>query len=253
MPNILFRFYAELNEHLSPERRQHDFTHAVAEGTTVGEAITTLGIPENQIELLLVNGESAGVSHVLKEGDRVSVYPVFDAMDVGSVTKMEARPARRTRFVLDVHLGKLAHHLRMLGFDAAYRNNFTPAEMVRIASAEDRILLSKSKGLVEHPSLTASYRVQSSDPREQLLEVLRRFDLVSLVNPFTRCLHCNAPVDPIPKSDVLDLLPEKSRATYNEFTTCPSCGRVYWKGSHVERMRKYMEEVLGEVEGRKPG
>jgi hypothetical protein len=122
----------------------------------------------------------------------------FDAMDVGEVTKIDQRPPRRSRFVLDVHPGKLAHHLRMFGFDALYRNDARPEELVAIARREDRILLSKGARLVETEGLPAAYRLHSSDPREQILEVLRRFDLGRLVRPYSRCLHerCLEPLNP---------------------------------------------------------
>jgi len=246
MPQASFRFYAELNDHLPPDLRQVPFSRTVAEGSTLREVLRTLAVPENEIDLVLVNGESESLDHRLREGDRVSVYPVFDAMDVTPATRVENRPLRRLRFVLDVHLGKLAHHLRMFGFDTLYRNDYTRDDLVGIAGAEDRILLSKSRMLLEGNPVGAGYRVRSSDPREQLIEVLRRFDLWRSAKPFRRCLHCNAALHPVRKDDVMERLPEKVRALYDEFNACPACGRMYWHGTHYRKMEEFVRRVYAE-------
>ncbi|HAL55778.1 MAG TPA: hypothetical protein DCP63_04695 [Bacteroidetes bacterium] len=146
------------------------------------------------------------------------------------------------RFILDVHLGKLAYHLRMLGFDTLYRNDWGDRDLLAIARDQGRVLLSKDRGLLQ--LVEAGYCVIDKDPRFQLLEVLRRFDLFSTIAPFTRCLLCNTILAPVGRDAVLDRLPEKVRDLFGEFQQCPSCERVYWKGSHYERMREFVDEVL---------
>jgi uncharacterized protein len=246
MPLVSFRFYAELNDHLPPELHQVEFNRTVSDGSTLGEVFESLEIPVNGIDLVLVNGESESLDHRLREGDRVIVYPVFDSMDVTAVTKVENRPLRRLRFVLDVHLGKLTHHLRMLGFDTLYRNDYTRDVLVKIAKGEDRILLSKSRTLLDGNVIDAGYCVKSSDPREQLIEVLQRFDLWGSAHPFRRCLHCNAVLHVARKDNVVDRLPEKVRDFYDDFNACPSCGRIYWKGTHFEKMMEFTRRVYAE-------
>lgn len=243
MPLVSFRFYAELNDHLPPALRQVAFDRTVGDGSTLKGVFKSLGVPANEIDLVLVNGESESLDYRLREADRVSAYPVFDSIDVAPVTKIEERPLRRMRFVLDVHLGKLAHHLRMLGFDALYRNDYTPDVLVRVARGEDRILLSKSRMFLDGNVIEAGYCVKSSDPREQLIEVLRRFDLWRSALPFRRCLHCNTVLHQVSKDDVIDRLPEKVRVFYSDFNACPSCGRIYWMGTHFERMMEFTRRV----------
>ena len=240
MPQVRLRFYAELNEHLPAQMRQAEFSHVASEGTTLGSLLVGFAIRENQVDLILVNGESAALSHVLKEDERVSIYPVFDSIDVSPLTRMVDRPRRRMRFVLDVHLGKLAHHLRMMGFDTLYRNDYTRPGLLEIAMRDDRILLSKGAAIIEREEITAGYRVRSSDPREQLIEVLTRFDLWRSANPFARCLHCNELLRPEEKSSVVERLPEKVRELYLDFTRCPSCGRIYWEGTHFQKMQAFI-------------
>ncbi|HUI64789.1 MAG TPA: Mut7-C RNAse domain-containing protein [Bacteroidota bacterium] len=247
MPHVRLRFYAELNEHLPAGMRQAEFSHAAGEGATLGTLLAEFALRGNEVDLILVNGESAALSHILRENDRVSIYPVFDSIDVTPLTKMDDRPRRRMRFVLDVHLGKLAHHLRMMGFDTLYRNDYTRSELLGIASRDDRILLSKSSSLVEAEELTAAYRVRSSDPREQLLEVLTRFDLWRAARPFVRCLHCNSLLQPEAKNAVAEHLPEKVRELYLKFNRCPSCGRIYWEGTHFQKMQAFIVGLAGEA------
>jgi len=236
MSIVRLRFYAELNEHLPPEARQVEFERSINDGSTVADVLAQLHVPADEVDLVLVNGETERLDRRLSDGDRVSVYPVFDAMDVSSATRIQHRPARRMRFVLDVQLGKLAHHLRMLGFDTIYRNDYRREELVRIAAGEDRILLTTSGSLFGDDRVRAGYRVRSPNPREQLAEILGRFDLWQSARPFLRCLHCNAVVVPVSRASVLDRLPEKVREHYDDFTSCPSCRRIYWKGTHVARM-----------------
>ena len=243
MPRVSLRFYAELNQHLPPERRQRDFLHTVDGPANLGDVIAALDVPLGEIELLLVNGTSVDFSYRPGEGDRISVYPTFDAMDVGSVTRIETRPHRRQEFVLDVHLGKLAQLLRMLGFDALYRNDAREKDILDMAARDDRIVLSKSASLLGSSTITAGYRIRSDNPREQLVEVLERFDLWLCAHPFQRCLHCNTILIAVPKQEILDRLPEKVRALSCAFTWCPTCDQLYWEGTHVERMRKFMKDL----------
>jgi hypothetical protein len=246
MSQTSLRFYAELNEYLPQELRWITFDRTVSDGSTLWQVLESIQVPSNAIDLVLVNGESESLDYRLREGDRVSVYPVFDSIDVTPITKVENRPLRRLQFVLDAHLGKLAHHLRMLGFDAMYRNDYRRDDLVRIATAENRILLSKSRSLFDTVVIEAGYCVKSSNPREQLTEVLQRFDLWRSVHPFQRCLHCNTVLHTTAKESVADRLPEKVRRFYNDFTVCPLCGKTYWRGTHFEKMMEFTRRIYAE-------
>ena len=246
MPRATFRFYAELNDHLPPERQHVPFEQELPDQPTVRDVLNLLAVPESEVDLVLVNGVSAEFTRTVQEGDKVSVYPVFESFDISSVGKVHPQPLRQPRFILDVHLGKLAYHLRMLGFDTLYRNDYNDTDLLSISTKEKRALLTKDRKLLENPTVTRGYRVQRKDPREQLLEVMRRFDLSECIHPFTRCLLCNSLLEPVSKESVLHRLPEKVRELFNEFQLCPTCDRVYWKGSHYEKMEEFIEGVVGE-------
>jgi hypothetical protein len=250
MPRATFRFYAELNDHLPPERQRVPFELDLSAQATVRASLMLLDVPESDVDLVLVNGVSVDLSHAVREGDKVSIYPVFESFDISSAERIRSHPLRHPRFVLDVHLGKLAYHLRMLGFDTLYRNDYDDTELLTISTTEGRALLTRDRKLFEDPAVTRGCCVKGKDPREQLLEVLRRFDLFESIHPFIRCLLCNSLLEPVSKEAVLHRLPEKVKELFNEFQLCPTCDRVYWKGSHYERMESFIEEVMKEGRSR---
>jgi len=239
-----FRFYAELNDFLPPPRRQRSFAHSFELSGSVKDMIESLGVPHPEVDLILANGQSVDFSYLVKDGDRISVYPVFETLDITPLVRLRPHPLRETRFVLDVHLGRLASYLRMLGFDTLYRNDYDDPELAHISSSQNRILLTRDRGLLKRSIVTHGYCLRQTNPREQLLEVLRRFDLFRAIHPFNRCLRCNGRLEPVDKAAVVDHLPAKVEKYYDDFRRCRSCGQIYWKGSHYERMRRFIDGVL---------
>lgn len=245
MPGITIRVYEELNGHLPADKRKKPFTHSAGEGETLADILARLGVPEGEVDLALVNGYPTGLSFTPSEGDRVSLYPVFEALDVGGTTKVRPGPLRRPAFVADVHLGRLARRLRMLGFDTLYRNDYGDDTLARISLDENRILLTRDRGLAARRELLRVYLVRSSNRAGQLREVVDRFDLSGAAAPFTRCMGCNGVLENVAKEVVLDKLPPRVRQRHEEFMRCPGCGKVYWKGDHYERMLEMIREATG--------
>ncbi len=247
----IVRLYAELND-LARGRKGsvvHEFVGCVA----VRDLIERMGIPHTEVDLVLVNGESVGLDHVVCDGDRVSVFPVFESIDVSSIQRVRERPLRRTGFVLDVHLGALARILRMFGFDALYRTDADDDELAEMAS-EGRILLTRDRGLLKRRAITHGYLVRHTRPRDQAAEVLRRFDLLGQARPFTRCIACNGVLEALSPDLLPPEVPPRVRATHEEFSRCPSCGRVFWRGSHYRAMMATLEAIARKVrEGRHLG
>lgn len=207
------------------------------------DLIESLGVPHTEVDLILVNGESVDFTYRLKPADRVSVYPVFESMDIRPLLRVRPEPLRGTKFVLDIHLGRLAAYLRMLGFDTVYRNNLEDEELARISSQHRRILLTRDRGLLKRSLVTHGYWVRETQPRQQLAEVLRRFDLFRSIQPFQRCMRCNGQLTPVDKHFVAGELPPRVRALNEQFQRCLECHRVYWKGSHYQRMLRLIESL----------
>ncbi len=242
----VFRFYAELNDFLPAARRQVAFEWHFQGGPAVKDAVESLGVPHTEVDLILVNGRSVGFDHLLQDGDRVSVYPVFESLDITPLLKVRPEPLRTARFVLDIHLGKLAGYLRMLGFDTLYRNDFDDRTLARISAEERRILLTRDLGLLKRSQVSRGYWLRSSRPREQLKEVVRRFQLAPLARPFSRCIRCNGELEAVAKAEVEAELEPETRRAFQRFRRCRACGKVYWRGSHFERMDRLVREVLAE-------
>ena len=241
---ILLRFYEELNEHLAPEHRKVAFTHESREGATVAEVLSELGVPQGQVELVLRNGASVGFSQPLATGDRISIYPVFESLDVRDVIAARTHPLRHLRFVADTHLGKLARYLRMLGFDTLYRCDYGDDELAAISREQHRVLLSRDRALIEDSGLTRAWRVRATRPREQVAEVMQRFDLYEQAHPFTRCMECNTVIETVTKDAVLANLQRDTARVHKHFWRCPRCERIYWQGSHYQRMAHLVRSLL---------
>jgi len=254
-----FRFYAELNdflpeEHANRHSRQRAFAHEYRGHPSIKDAIEALGVPHTEVDLILANGEPVDFDYHLREGDRIAVYPVFESLDISPLACLRPasgskRPLRRTAFVLDVHLGKLARLLRMLGFDALYRNDYEDEEIVEAAQHERRIILTRDRGLLMRGTVTHGYWVRTTAPITQAREVVRRFDLREQVQPLTRCLRCNGLLEPVAAEAVRDRVPPRTAAWceqmgVREYRRCADCGQVYWPGTHYERMQRTIARIL---------
>jgi Uncharacterized conserved protein len=239
-----FRFYEELNDFLPPRRRKIRFPVSFRDSPAIKDTIESLGVPHTEVDVILVNGLSIGFSYRLHNGDDVAVYPVFESFDVTAVTRLRPAPLRKIAFVCDVHLGRLARALRVLGFDTLYRNDYSDREIVAIAVAGHRIVLTRDRGLLKHASVTHGYCVRSTDWREQAHEVIARFDLQGAAAPFTRCAECNGNITPVDKEKIIDLLDIRTKQCYDEFSRCGECGRIYWEGSHFPKLQELVREMI---------
>jgi uncharacterized protein with PIN domain len=153
-------------------------------------------------------------------------------------------PIGEKRFIADAMLGRLARWLRILGFDCAYDSEIDDEALVRRAVREDRIILSRDRSLPEDWWVPGIHLVGSEELREQLREIVHRFGLTGSVRLFSRCNECNHPLREARKADVSERVPPHAFAAHDRFLECSSCRRVYWEGSHTERIRRVVEEVL---------
>lgn len=193
----------------------------------------SLGAPHPEIGRVQVNGRDEATGWITQDGDRVEVHPVENGCPI------------EPRFLLDCHLGRLNAHLRMLGFDCSYQNDYDDAMMTGIAQREARILLTRDRRLLMRKVIQHGYCLRSLEPLEQLTEVVQRFDLTDKIQPFHRCLRCNHPLEPVDKEAVIDRLEPLTKLYFDEFHICPACRQIYWKGSHYERMLKLVERIGG--------
>ncbi len=239
----VFRFYEELNDFLPADKRKKDIRYLFKGRPAVKDAVEAIGIPHPEIDLIIVNGNSVDFSYQLNDSDRVAVYPKFESMDISPIVKLRPSPLRTTLFILDIQLGKLAKMLRLLGFDTLFDPLFTSHEIVNISLKQNRIILTRDRALLKLKSVTHGYWVRSTIPDEQIKETIKRFDLLSLINPFTRCIVCNNKIVSVEKEKIEDILQKKTKQYYDSFWQCTGCKRIYWKGSHYQRMLGKIKEI----------
>ncbi len=242
--SVNLRFYAELNDFLPVDKQFTQFNQKFKGSPSVKDLIEATGVPHPEIDLILVNGESVNFTYKISDHDNISVYPEFELFNITPLIRLRPEPLRITKFIIDVNLGKLAKHLRILGFDTCYNNKFQDQEIVRIARAEHRIILTKDIGLLKNKAVTHGLWIRSADVREQLGELLEKLDIKPQIIPFTRCVNCNGELITVSKETVREKLEPRTKKYFSEFRQCPDCEKIYWKGSHFKRMHKIIDDIV---------
>ena len=224
----------------------------LSERTSIKDVIEACGVPHTEVDLILVNGEPVDFAAVLTQDVWVDVYPPNETRSpFFPEDRLQVRIIEK--FVADGHLGKLVRDLRLLGIDVAYDPAAEDRQLVRTASDQERSLLTRDRRLLMHAAVRHGYYPRSQDPLEQTVEVLRRFRLASVLTPFSRCLRCNAPLEPAEKAKVLGQLEPLTRIYYDQFRRCRGCGQVYWSGSHFEKLQKRIEIIRSRFAGETAG
>lgn len=242
MNRAYFRFHAGLNHFLPRRQKQQTIVHEFDWNASIKDMIESLGVPHPEIEAITVNGVPVDFDYLMLDDNHVDVYP--PPVDIPNAITLRPPVPNPIRFVLDTHLGRLASYLRMMGFDTLYRNDYPDDELAYVSSTEERVLLTRDLGLLKRGIVTHGYFVRDTNPPRQLVEITRRYGLAGAVQPFKRCTRCNGLLAWVAKEDVMEHLREDTAMYYDEFHQCQSCGQVYWKGSHHQRMRELLEQVL---------
>ncbi len=248
-----FHFHGELNDFLPRKQRGQVIERQFDWRGSIKDMIESLGVPHAEIELITINGRSVGFEAIVEDRDVVEVYPRFDGVEIDQKVRLRPPLPDPPRFVLDVHLGRLAAYLRMMGFDTSYGDtsnhdqDFADPALARIAHDEQRIMLTRDVGLLKRSMVTYGRWVRSLEPRDRLAEIVERFDLDTKVSPFARCIKCNGLLEPVEKEQVLyRLMPDTARYV-DEFHQCKTCQQVYWHGMHTRRMQEIIDDVLVRV------
>ncbi len=240
---VTLRFYEELKDFLPKEKKSQPFTITLNGNPSIKDTIEALGVPHTEVDLILVNSKPVEFSYRLKDKDYISVYPVFESLDISDITILRDSGLRSPKFVLDTHLGKLARYLRLLGFDTIYNNDFEDHEIIKISLNDNRIILTRDKGILKNNKVTHGYYIRSQKPKEQINEVIRRFNLESLIKPFTVCSLCNGEIVSVSKDLVKGQLKTLTKKHYNRFFMCSSCKKIYWKGSHYDKIKNFISSL----------
>ena len=238
---VRLTFHGDLTFFLGRKTPGRVVERRLAERTSVKDVIESCGIPHSEVDLILVNGQPVDFAFVLEKDAAVDVYPVeSDRTMLFPTNRLQLRHLER--FIADGHLGKLTRDLRLLGLDVLYDPAADDRQLLRIATTENRALLTRDRRLLMHAIVQNGYYLRSQQPFQQTIEVLRRFDLFSTIAPFTRCLRCNEPLERVGKAEVIQQLEPLTRIYYEEFRRCTGCGQVYWAGSHFDKLQSRIKD-----------
>lgn len=181
MKQAWLRFYEELNDYLPDDKKKCPWACRFEGEVSIAILVRATGVSIDEVDLILRNGESVNPSDAVRDGDRISMYPVFESLDIKNATRVREEPLRRPCFVAGPGLERLASHLGNLGFDVRYGSELSVQDLVNAAETEKRIFLSRAG--CPAPAVSRAYCVRSRNPRRQVEEVLARFDLHRLIAP----------------------------------------------------------------------
>ena len=238
---VTLRFHGDLAYFLKRSDSHGQVVQLLGEKTSVKDVIEACGVPHPEVDLIVCGGVPRGFGFHVTEESSVDVYAIASAPDLHPAERLQRR--HLTRFVVDGHLGKLARDLRLLGFDTTYRRDAEDVDLVRVAVAEERALLTRDRRLLMHSVISDGYCPRSQLPAEQLVDVVRRFELLPAIRPFTRCLRCNGILERAQKEAVLADLEPLTKIYYVDFRRCAECSHVYWAGSHFDKLQARIDAM----------
>jgi uncharacterized protein with PIN domain/sulfur carrier protein ThiS len=244
---VTIRAYGPLNDFLPAARRQLAVPVRFRGKTSVKDIIEGLDIPHPEIDLILLNGEPVPFDRLVRDCDRIAVFPTFHELDIGEVTAVRPRALATIRFVLDGHLARLTRKLRLLGLNATCPARADDEELAHLSDRECRIVLTRDRQLLKRRVVAHGYFVRETDAHRQVVEVLQRFGPLAIA-PFSRCLECNSSLRAVPKLMVESSVPAGVRQ-HELFHMCDGCGRVYWQGSHWKRLSEAVDAALADATG----
>jgi uncharacterized protein with PIN domain len=223
------------------------FTHEFERRASIKDVIESLGIPHPVIGNLTVNGLEVGFDYILLNNDKVETFPLIPPVNPLIPTRLRPDPLESIRFIVDVNVGRLALLLRMFGFDTLYGNDMRDTLLVEIASLQDRIILTRDISLLKRKHVMHGYLVREQEPEKQLIEILLLYDLGGMAAPLNRCIPCNGLLVPVDKETIINRLEPLTKKYYHSFHICQECEKIYWTGSHQQKMKKFIDNVLKAV------
>ncbi len=248
MQKAVLRFYSTLNYLLPKDRRNADFEVEFKGKRSVKDMIESLGVPHTEVDIILVNGRSVDFNYILREGDKISVYPAFEKPDIEDLVHLCSTFPSHTKFIADINLGDIVKYMRVLGFDVYFDPSLSPREIIKYAKRYGRTIITKSRKLLKFREIDNGLLLYAGTTEEQIRGIISRLGLKRSVKPFSRCLRCNKVLVNIAKEKIEDRIPPKTRSFCDRYAYCKDCNRIYWEGTHVFEMRKLINRILGAPE-----
>jgi uncharacterized protein with PIN domain len=248
MAAVTFTFHGNLGDLLKKKPAtvppELSFLHHLDRRASIKDIIESLGVPHPVVGKLRVNGKEVGFDYIVCDKDIVEAWPLTPPVNplVPDILRPEA--LERIAFVVDINVGKLAFYLRTLGFDTAYESDARDGILAAIAHSQKRILLTRDTSLLKRKIVMHGYLLRAHEPTRQLIEVIRLYGLSSRIKPLSRCIPCNGMLVPVSKETILGRLEPLTKKYYESFQICEQCEKIYWPGSHQEKIIAFIQEVL---------
>lgn len=228
---------------LRPENRTFERKLLLTRKASIKDIIESQGVPHTEIGRIVANGQAVDFSFIPRQEQKIELSAIHPPFDVFHPSLLRPHPLAEWRFIVDVNVAKLASLLRMLGFDTAYSRHFSDCSIARLAALEQRIVLSRDIELFKRKQITFGRWIRNTDPDAQLVEVLHFFGIKGPFVPFSRCLKCNRPLEPVPKKEIEYRLEPKTRRYFHHFKICRQCHQIFWRGSHFDEMCHRLENA----------
>jgi len=238
---VRLRFHGDLEFFLRSKPADGVIECRLKEKTSIKDVIEACGVPHPEVDVVVVDGQSVGLDHTVAAEAELEIFSAANRGTLGTDKHLQA--SEISRFVADGHLGKLARNLRLLGFDVAYDQRADDRQLLEVMTGQSRALLTRDRRLLMHTVVQHGYCPRSQNAEEQTVEVLRRFNLLNLIAPFTRCLRCNALLEDVTKSDIIDELEPLTKIYYEQFRRCAGCSQIYWGGSHFQKLERQITNI----------
>jgi uncharacterized protein len=243
-----FRFRGRLSKLVAGAADEAAIAYRFLGSPAIKDSIEALGVPHTEVDMILVAGRRVGFDYRLQADDQVEVFPFGGEVARDGDIHLSPPLPDDPLFILDVHLGKLARRLRMLGFNCRYRNDYSDGQIIELALEEGLIILTRDRGILKHGRVQQGYLVSSDQVDEQVLEVLDRYRLGKKICPLSRCSCCNGLLEAVAKEEIIHRLQPKTAQYYQDFRQCRSCQQVYWQGSHYLKIEGWIRELVAAVE-----
>ena len=252
MISLFFRitFHGELDLFLKKNSEGTCRSYKVSRFSPLKDVIESIGVPHTEVGKIVSKDSPLNFFYIPSPGMDIDVYPVMPPVDVTRQSILRPGYPGHGTFVADVNVGKLARLLRITGFDTSGWNNWSDSFIAEISKKEQRIVLTKDRGLLQRRIIIHGHLVRAVKPWDQLAEIIHFYGLENKMAPFTLCPSCNEKLHHVEKHTIEDRLEPLTRLFFNEFKICPLCKKIYWAGNHHEKIYlKIMELKKNTIRG----
>jgi uncharacterized protein len=235
---IILKFEPEFDFFLAKIHRAGPVDYCLNRQASVKDIIESFGIPHTEVGKITFDDQEIDFSTLPRVSGVIQVFGIDPPFSVLSPSLLRPVPLNYIEFVADVNVIRLGRLMILLGLDVCYSSTYSDSDIADIAQTQGRIVLTRDTGLLKRKKIVFARRVKANLPDDQLIEIIDFFGLEPLISLFSRCTHCNVQLMPVEKQTVLHLLEPKTKRYFDTFLQCPRCKKVFWKGSHCDKIQQ---------------